>query len=101
MLELITTDRNCSNKRLSDAAVIPARTSSNAFAVAGQWRGSAPASPAAHRIHQIEFKNSRHIFIWGDIPALATKDYIQSQYQSYLDAANAKYAQLKADKERR
>jgi urate oxidase len=58
-----------------------------------------PASPVLHQITQQEFKNSRHVFIWSDVPQLSTKDYIQSVYQNYLDAANTAYAELKAEKE--
>jgi len=58
-----------------------------------------PQSPVLHQITQTEYKNSRHVFIWGDVPHLSTKDYIQGVYQSYLDAANEQYAKLKADKD--
>jgi hypothetical protein len=57
-----------------------------------------PSSPAAHHISQTEYKCSRHVFIWNDIPQLSTKDYIQKVYQNYLDTANELYATLKQGK---
>lgn len=57
------------------------------------------SSPVLHHISQVEYKNSRHLFIWSDCPFLSTKDYIQGAYQQYLDTANNAYADLKAEKE--
>ena len=51
---------------------------------------------AEQHIQQKEFKNSRHVFIWSDVPELATKQYIQGVYQDYLDLANHMYSELKA-----
>lgn len=62
--------------------------------------GGAASATVLHQIRQTEYKNSRHVFIWSDVPQLSTKDYIQSVYQSFLNHANTAYADLKAEKEK-